>query len=218
MSKTTGFLITIFIIFIGILLFVMYGMKQNSPMLSLSNKPEKVKTTPGDTGLSLSTTSQSFLPGQTITIAVLIHNPLPHTTITQFELAYDPNAMTIYSVMPGSFFTDPTIALQNIDFSTGRISYALHCPTENNANQMMDCANNDNQTVAVITANINPYNFKQTTQLSFLPKTVIRTNTGQDILQSTTGLTMTIGKSQFSIASASASVNHGKNILPNTIR
>lgn len=204
MSKTTEFLIIVFIIVISILLFVMYGIKQNAPILSLANKPAHIETTTDDTSLSLSTTSQSFLPGQTITIAVLIHNALPHTTITQFELAYDPNSLTIYSITPGSFFTDPTIALQNIDFSTGRISYALHCPMVNNTNQMLDCANNDNPTVAIITANINSYNFKPTTQLSFLPKTVIRTNTGRDILQATTGLTMTIGKAQFSLASASA--------------
>jgi hypothetical protein len=216
MSKTTGFLIAVFLIVIGILLFVIYGMKQNSRMVSFT-KPAKEQTPSADTSVSLATTSQSLLPGQTVTIAVLIHNPMSHTTITQLEIAYDPNALTIDSIMPGSFFIDPTIALQNVDFSTGRISYALHCPMGSNSNQMVDCANNDSPTIAVITANVNPYNLKQTTQLSFLPKTLIRTNTGRDILQSTTGLDLTIGKSQFSISSASAGRNQGIHVTPNTL-
>ena len=217
MSKTTGFLIAVLFIFIGVLLFVIYGMKQKSLIVSFA-KPIKEQTASADTTLSLSTTSQSFFPGQTITIAVLIHNPMPHTTVTQFEIAYDPAALTIYSVMPGSFLTNPTVALQNIDFSTGRISYALHCPMGNNSDQMIDCAQDNSPTVAVITANINPYNVKEKTQLSFLPKTVIRTNTGRDTLQSTIGINLTVGKSQFSIASASAGTNFEINGKTKTVR
>src|SRR5258708_30792144 len=121
MSKITVALFVILFIFVGILLYVVYGIKQNPIITSLTqpiNTSNQANTT-----LSFSTTEQSIQRGQTVTVAILLHNPIPHPTLAQLELAYDPTMLSVNFLTPGTFFTDPTVALQKIDPLTGRVSY-----------------------------------------------------------------------------------------------
>jgi len=159
---------------------------------------------PANTTLSFASNEQSVIPGQTVNLAVTIHNPSPPPALVQLEIGYDPMMLTVESVTPGSFFTNPTVALQRIDFSTGRISYALRCPDQTQTNEETGCVNTDSPTVAVITVRTNPYILKPTTTLSFLPKTVVRTSSGRDILQKIVPLNLTFGKSLYTIATGSA--------------
>lgn len=198
MSKTTLFLLTILALFLGFLLFVIYEPKQNALITSLTS-PENIPQKTADAMLSLTATTQTFHPGQTATLSVLIHNAIPHPYLVQFELAYDPLMVTVTSITPGAFFTNPVIALQKIDSLSGRITYALHCPTE------ADCSNTAVVTLANITININPYAAKNSTSISFLQKSVIRTNSNTDILKKTNGLQLAFDKPFIAIPLSSSS-------------
>jgi hypothetical protein len=212
MSKTTIFLLFLLFIALGILLYIVYGAKNKSFITSIA-APIRSVVNPINTKLYFSTNEQIIQPGQTVTVAVLVHSTNPHPSIVQLEISYDPNMLIVDSVMPGTFFTNPDVALQNIDPITGRISYALHCPSSNTSNTTNDCVNGDSSTVAVLTFTANRYAFKNTTMLSFLPKTLVRTSNGRDVLQSTSGLTLTIGKSLYPVASSSAIVIPGANYI-----
>jgi hypothetical protein len=209
MSKTTIFLFALFLILIGLLLFVLSNKNQN-PIIAPFTKPQILQSSISDLSLSLSTSSQIVTSAQTMSVAVIIHNPTPHPSIVQIELGYNPQIMTVDSITPGTFFTNPTTALQNVDPTTGRISYALHCPTLS-TNIDSDCVNPHSSTVAIITFTLSPYLLKNTTAISFLPKTVVRTRSGKDLLQHMNGLQLTVEKPLFPIATSSATASPGAN-------
>lgn len=192
MSKTTVTLIIILLVFLGLLLFTIYGVKENPIIITITRSLQN-KIIPAETELSLTTDSQSLKPGQTDTIAVLLTkiNPLPN--IAEIELAYDPNVISVDSVSQGSFFTNPIVALQTIDPVIGRISYALRCPTIQNSSEITECANPSSRTLATVTVSVNPNALQNTTKLTFLPRTVVRIKNGRDVLKNATGLTLTIG-------------------------
>jgi hypothetical protein len=212
MSKTTILLLLFLFSTIGILLYIVYA-PANTSFISSVSTPIRNIIAPSNTSLSFSTNAQVIKPGQTVTFAVLIHNSSPHPGLVQLEISYDPNELTVDSIMPGSFFTNPTVALQNIDPTTGRISYALRCSDTNGSNTAVDCVNIASTTVAVITFTTNSYAFNRTTTLSFLPKTLVRTNEGRDILRNTIGMDVSIGNALYPISSASAIASPGANII-----
>ena len=211
MSKTTTTLFVILLIFIGVLLFVLFGMKQNLIIKSLT-QPSDTPIPYSDTTLTLSTSNTSFSPGKTVTAAVLIHNTDPEPDLAQLEIAYDPTILTILSVAPGTFFRNPTIALQNIDPVAGRISYALRCPTSQQTVSHTSCVDRSTETVATITFSINQYTLQNMATLSFLPKTVVRIQGGKDILSKTDNLEISINKSFYPISSSSAVASPAANI------
>src|SRR6185437_13312610 len=184
MSKTTIFLLILFFTAIGTLFFFMY-INKNEPFITSISEPIRSVVSPMHTSLSIAANTQNVQPGQTITFAVLIHNPNPHPGLVQLEISYDPTMMTVDSLIPGTFFNSPAIALQNIDPVTGRISYALRCSSTDTSGKTSDCVNSNSSTVAVITMTISQYAYNHTPTLSFLPKTVVRTNSGRDLLQNT---------------------------------
>jgi len=200
MSKTTLLLLFILILFLGCLLFVVYEPKKNLIITSLTS-PSITQTSAGAT-LSLTTTTQTLHREQTVQLEIHLHNATPHPYLTQIELAYDPQMVTVTAITPGPFFTHPTIALKKIDSITGRITYALRC-TDNET----DCSNAASSTLATITISINPYAVKNTTTFSFLQKTVIRTNTNTDILKTTNGLQLTLNQPIIPLSSESANAS-----------
>lgn len=206
MSKTTFVLLFFLVTGIGILLYLIYGPVSHSFISSLS-APIRSAISPVNTSLSFSAVEENVQPGKTVTIAVMIHHPDTHPNLIQLEISYDPTVLTVDSLMPGTFFTDPTVALQNIDPSTGRISYALHCPGFDGAKSGNDCVSGNSGTVAVITFISNRYAYKNATTLSFLPKTVVRSSNGRDILQTSNNLTLTINNSFYPVASSSSTAS-----------
>ena len=209
MSKTTIALLFFLLLITGALLYVQFGLRPDSVIASFPHVPVTSLTTP-DTSLSLSSEKQSVQTGQTITVAVLIHNPNPHPGLVQIELAYNPQIVTIDSVNPGTFFTRPVIAFHRIDPNSGRISYTLRCPTDPAKRILQDCTNPTLPTVATITLTVNPYLQKNTTSLTFFPKTAIRSLTGRDMLKKTTGIQLKISSSfyqPYPIASYSATAS-----------
>lgn len=203
MSKTTIALLIILLLFLGFLAFVIYGIKQ-SPIITSLTKPLISRLKPAHATLSFSTNKLAVNLGQTVTVDVLIHDPNLDPNVVQLELGYDPTAITIDEITPGTFFTNPVVALQTIDPDTGRISYALRCPNAQASQSLNNCLNSSSSTLAKITLSINPYTIKNTTTISFFPKTVIRTGNGRNLTVKTSGLQFTINKPFYPIASSSA--------------
>ena len=201
MSKTTVALFVILILFAGVLLFILYSPKQTEILRAMTGS-DIPQTQSADTILSLSTETPTLNRGQTGILAVLIHTPHADTNIAEFELSYDPLTVTINSITPGNFFIHPTVVLENIDPSAGRITYALRCsPTSTKENQ---CAHAASSTLATISLSINPYTSSYTTALTFLPKTIIRSYTGEDILKKTEDIQFAITTPFTPLSSSSA--------------
>jgi len=211
MSKTTIFLFIVLLLFVGFLLYILVGNYKN-PIITSITKPLITESTPTNLSLSFATTTPTAHAGQTVTVEVQIHNPKPHPDLTQLEIGYDPMSITIDSVTPGSFFTNPTVALERIDPTSGRISYALHCSTTETG-LATDCVNTSSSTLATLTFSVNPYFPKTSTTLSFFPKTVVRTKTGKDLLQHTDNLNLTIGKPIYPVASSSGVASQSGNFF-----
>lgn len=212
MSKTTIALLIILVLFLGLLAFILYEVKQN-PIITSITKPLISRLKPARADLSLLTNEQAVKAGQTVTVAVSIHDTNPDPNVAQLELGYDPTAVTIDTITPGTFFIKPVVALQNIDPVAGRISYALACPNAQNTNTPNTCVNSSSSTLVKITLSINPYTIQNTTALSFFPKTVVRTGTGRDLNIKTSGLQLTITKPFFPVSSSSAIINKPTNGL-----
>src|SRR5260221_1223015 len=204
MSKTTIALFIILLLVLGSLFFIIYY-KQQNPIIKSFAKPLISRLEPAQTTLSFQTSEQEVKQGKILTIDVLITNPNPHPNLAQLELAYNPTSIMIDSISPGKFFTKPAIVLQTIDPVAGRISYALRCPTSQTSDTN-DCVNPSSSILATLTVTINPYTLQNITTISFLPKSVIRTDNGQDLLKKTNGLQLKILKPFFPISSSSAGI------------
>lgn len=185
MSKTTFALLFILLIAIGLFLYIKYENPQNGIMKTFT-QTSSTKPLTSDTSLSLTSSTQTPQHRQTITVAIGITNQGLIPSLAQLEIAYDPTVLTALSVLPGTFLNKPTVVLQNIRPDLGRISYALKCPG------LPDCANASSNNLATMTFLVNATAAKPQTTISFLPKTLIRSKNGTDMLHKTTGITLTI--------------------------
>ena len=206
MSKTTFALFFFLLIAIGFFLYIKYENPQSAIMKSLTQTSSAQPVT-SDTTLSLTSATQIIQRGQTLSVAIAITNQGLIPSLAQLEVAYDPTVVTALSILPGTFLNKPTIVLQNIRPDLGRISYALKCPTLPN-NTVPDCANASSNNLAVMTFLVNAAAAKPQTTISLLPKTVIRSRNGTDLLHKTTGVTLTIAGAALPTASAAAVVHH----------
>ena len=108
-------------------------------------------------------------------------------TAVQLELQYDSKVLSNVSVVPGSFFNNPNILLNQIDAKTGRISYAFGVGLEEKglAGQGI---------VATLTFETNA-GITQQTRISFLPKTLVTAeNINQSVLKQTNDSVLIIGE------------------------
>ncbi len=161
--------------------------------------------TPADrTTLSMTSAVTSAHAGQTISVNVLIGYQDIKPTLVQLELAYDPSILTALEILPGVYFTKPVVALQNISLNTGRISYALRCPLQQNRTTTTDCANSGTNNLATVMFQVNPYTTKSQTTISFLPKTLVHSKNGINILGGTNSLSLRIHGTRLPVEASSS--------------
>ena len=132
--------------------------------------------------LSLTSTKQELKSGQTGTLKVTIESQgvtNDDTKLIQVELSYDPRVLTGVSLSPGDYFQHPTVMLNLVDTKTGRISYAIESADKT--------PHGTTGTVAEITFTVNPAFSGKETNIFFLPKTVIRSAEGKNMLTATYG-------------------------------
>jgi hypothetical protein len=120
------------------------------------------------------------------TLAVLIDTGDNQVNSVQLELAYDPQALTSVTLIPGTFFTQPTTLADSINTTNGHIFYAL-------AQQMSLPGKSGKGTLALLSFNVSPTYTGKTTTISFQPKTAIAADRIlESVLKKTSDYTLTI--------------------------
>jgi hypothetical protein len=183
MSKRTLFLIfALFLITFVLLILAFY---QPTAPKAVQKPTATVKQPAEQTVLSFenpSIATSSSVSVLNYSLPVNISTGENRVTAVQLELQYDPNILTNIEVVPGSFFANPQIFLDQIDIKAGRISYALGI-------EQNEKATTGSGTVANITFSVRS-RMPEKTAIIFLPKTLVtaegikgtaltRTNVGQ---------------------------------------
>ncbi len=102
----------------------------------------------------------------TLTYDVNINSNINTVNAVQLELAFDPKVLSNIVVKPGPFFKAPIELIKNINYQTGRISYALGIqPTDYGVKGL--------GTVAVISFQYPVTGAPASTTITFLPKTLV---------------------------------------------
>lgn len=181
MSKRTLALIIILVIITAVL-FKIAITPSGVNLPGISNKTTGPTPTPVEQTslyLSPSTLAVSSPSGS---VDVDIDTSLNKVSAVQLELSYDPRAISIVDINPGTFFEQPGTLLKTIDAASGRISYALVVPPNLPAKQ-------GKGTVAKIQFMV--LSQGQSTAISFLPKTqVTAEGVNSSVLKLSTGATI----------------------------
>ncbi len=124
MSKRTLFLIfALFVITFVLLMVAIY--QPTTPKITQTSIPkEPVAQTILSFGApSVATPSSASIVSYSLPIN--ISTGTNKVTAVQLEMQYDPAILTNVSIAPDSFFANPNVLLNQIDFKAGRISYAF---------------------------------------------------------------------------------------------
>src|SRR3989304_8288433 len=124
MSKRTLFLIfALSIITFALLMIALYQPQAPKTIQTVTVK-EPVAQTPLSFGIPVIATSSSAVT-LNYSLPISISTGRNKVTAVQLELQYDPQILTNVAVVPGPFFANPEVLLNQIDTKTGRISYAF---------------------------------------------------------------------------------------------
>ncbi len=181
MAKTILTFLIIFSFLVAGIGYIVILFQDNNTSFSLPFQNTPTPTPAPITSLTLIPETASVLPQQTNTVDVVFdssNNTSYKPKIIQMEIGYDPMALENVAIAPGDFFPDPSVALNIIDFKTGRISYALQTAKVNQKTKGI---------VARLSFIPNPTFSGIQTALSFLGKTMIRGMANENILTATYG-------------------------------
>lgn len=190
MSKRTLFLIfALFIITIALLLIALYQPQAPKTAPTAAVPKEPVAQTILSFGNPLIATSLSPLRQSAdlnYSLPININTFKNKVTAVQLEMQYDPEILTNVTIVPGSFFANPDVLLNQIDVKTGRISYALGTGLTGQAVAGKGIAAN-------LTFSVKSRNTQQTAIL-FLPKTLVAAQgINQTVLKTTANALFTVG-------------------------
>jgi hypothetical protein len=163
-------------------------MQGGKGLSSFSSKP--TPTTVQQTALLITPQAITVQPNQITTAQVMIQNSKSAPAIVQLELAYDPIALTNVTIVPGNFFSQPNILFSRINQSAGRISYVLQ---PNSTTTQL----NTTAPVAIISFVSSGYATSAQTQMSFLPKSVVKDKDNNNILNGMYGTRITFATGGF---------------------
>ena len=119
--------------------------------------------------------------GQENEVDIKIDTQDKYPSLVQLELAYDPTIITGVALTPGTLFQNPVVLLNNNDKKTGRISYAIGLP-ENQNPQLLS------GTVAKLSFTLTGSPTLSQTSIYFLPKTSIHSQNSDIPLKIAYGL------------------------------
>ncbi|HSW47464.1 MAG TPA: cohesin domain-containing protein [Candidatus Saccharimonadales bacterium] len=165
MSKKLLAIIIVFLIIVGGFIFVnTVYLKDSKPQIILVNK--NLKNSALKTSLYFNPNLIMMTASQSAQVDIeLNHNQAENNSkLIQLEISYDPTILYNVRVMSGNYLTNPDVILNNIDSTTGRISYALKS----------DFSNPNSKILATIHFNALNLGFEKQTKISFLPKTLMR--------------------------------------------
>lgn len=185
MSKRTLFLIfALFIITSVLLAIALY-----KPYIAPAPAPIVIKEPIAQTTLSFgnpSITTSSSVFNLNYSLPINIATGKNKVNVAQLELQYDPKILTQVTVVPGTFFKNPLVLLNQIDKTTGRISYAFGINPE-------DQAVTGQGVVATITFTAKA-GIEEQTGILFLPKTLVNAEgVAQSVLKTTNNALFSVG-------------------------
>lgn len=181
MSKTSFILFLLLFIVLGVFLIIHYS-PARAVLPAINSSLNKNAASPAAQTATALTLRAKPAYGETVQVEVVLNTVTTTPSIAQLELGYDPNALTLYQVLPGSYFNQPKVLLNSTIPRTGRMSYAVSCSDKKT------CVNtNSDAVLAIITFTINPYAQKKATEVKILPKTLLRDGNDQEILLQTQG-------------------------------
>lgn len=185
MSKTFIFLCLLFLLVLGIYVWLVYNpapiFVKNVPYITPSNQilPQQVV-------LTFSPSSLSASSGAVQTVAVQIQTKNVSPSLIELEFSYDPSVLTNVSINQGSYFSHPVIPLNVVDTSAGRISYALQ---EQNSPLPPQSSHG---IVAYITFTTAATYLPLQSQITFLPRTLVHAQSEKNLLTGNNELSITI--------------------------
>lgn len=184
-KKTLALIIFLFLITCTLLYFALKTPTyQNQQVAGPTPTPLSVNAHTQLTLQPASATESSQVAQHTLAVVMATGNNKVNSI--QIELAYDPQALTNVAIKPGSFFTQPTALINNVNTTDGRISYAL-------AEQMTLSGKSGQGTVALVTFNVSPTFTGKSTTISFLPKTAVAADRVlESVLKKTTDYTLDV--------------------------
>lgn len=105
-------------------------------------------------------------------------------TAVQLELAYDPKVVSNVTVRPSTFFSSPTVLLNQSDAANGRISYALGiAPAQDPVSGQGN--------VATVSFNVRPNSGVSESEITLLPKSLVTARgVGASVLKLSSGVTL----------------------------
>lgn len=190
MSKRTLFLIFALFIITSVLLVInLYNpslLNTKAPIPTPIPTKEPVEQTALLLGEPNLITTPSSISGLKYSLPISISTGKNQATAVQLELQYDPQILTSVTVLPGPFFKDPNVLLNQIDTKTGRISYAFGIG-------LMEKGVMGTGIVATLTFEAK-LGIAQQTAILFLPKTLVTADEiTQSVLKTTKNALFTVG-------------------------
>lgn len=130
--KRTVLLVAFLLVIASLLLFYAVSItptkKPDSPVIPSKTAATIPTKSPAETLLFITPELKTVKENETFSLNVEIDTGANQVTGVQLEIAYDPNILTNVTISKGTFFSNPNILLNNVDITTGRISYAIVVP------------------------------------------------------------------------------------------
>jgi hypothetical protein len=196
MSKRTLFLIfALFLITFVLLMIALYQPQAPKTSQVVTVPKEPIAQSVLSFGSPVVATSSS---ASTLNYSLLLNIQTLKNKVTavQLELQYDPAILNNVAIVPGSFFANPVVLLNQVDSETGRISYAVGIPPEGQGVV-------GNGTVANFTFSTKAKVLEKTA-IIFLPKTLVTAEgISESVLQQSTNGLFTVGSDNSTPSAAS---------------
>jgi hypothetical protein len=199
MSKTSLFLLSIFLIIVGVFVYIKIANPYIQTRATISKANKETTSTPKTT-LFFTPKVMHVSAGKINSVGIYLDAQGEMPTLIQFEIGYDPTVITMQNVIPGEFFATPKLLLNTQRPTSGRMSYALACA------DTKACISNKKTAVVNLSFLVNPYSLKKETTITFFPKTLLQNENGNQIALQTHNAKIVIQGIMLQPASPSAAV------------
>lgn len=182
MSKKLVLVIILFIISIGIYIFLNVFYLNDSKIPAQSSK--KIISSPiNDVSFYFLPEFLTLISGQSGSLNIVIKQTSSQISskIIQLELSFEPGTIYNLNIYPGNYLLNPEVLYEKIDMKNGRISYALQ-----GINQR------GKDIIASISFTVSSYGVQKDTKIEFQPKTLIKDENGNTKLSQTSNATILV--------------------------
>lgn len=181
MSKKFIFLCLLLLVVLGIYIWLVNSPLPSIPKAQLPNA--QTEDTKPFVQLSFTPSSITASAGanQRVAVSIQTKNTIPN--VIELELSYDPSVLGNVSVGQGTYFQNPSIVLNTVDPSSGRISYALEQQSSNNSTGGI--------VAYIYFTPLTTYSSEQT-QITFLPRTLVHAKSEKNQLTNSQNLQISI--------------------------